>query len=93
MKNKTLSDKYQAGQLVRSRQGRDHDKLYIVTAVNDSVLYAANGIKWTVSKPKKKNPLHLQKINMVIDDAELTDADIAKAIQTFENRKENQEDK
>lgn len=92
MKNKALSDKYQVGQLVRSRQGRDHGKLYIITAVKDSVLYAANGIKWTVSKPKKKNPLHLQKINIKID-AEFMDVDIAKAIQTFENRKENREDK
>ena len=92
MKNKTLSDKYQVGQLVRSRRGRDHDKLYIVTAVSDSVLYVANGLKWTVLKPKKKNPLHLQKINIIID-AEPTDVDIANAIQTFENRKENQEDK
>ena len=39
-----------------------------------------------------KNPLHLQKINIRMD-AEITDADIVKIIQTFENRKENQEDK
>lgn len=92
MKNKPLSEKYQPGQLVRSRQGRDHDKLYIITAMDDKFLYAANGMKWTVSKPKRKNPLHLQKINIFME-AEMTDADIVKTIQTFENRKENQEDK
>lgn len=92
MNNKPLSDKYQIGQLVRSRKGRDQGKLYMITAMSDSVLYVANGIKWTISKPKKKNPLHLQKINRILD-AELTDVDIAKAIQTFENGKENQEDK
>lgn|GEM_PF-2560430 len=92
MKNKTLSDRYPKGQLVRSRQGRDQNKLYIVTASDEKFLYAANGIKWTVSNPKRKNPLHMQKINIRMD-AEITDADIVKAIQTFENRKENQEDK
>lgn len=92
MKNKTLSDRYPKGQLVRSRQGRDQNKLYIVTASDDQFLYVANGIKWTVSNPKRKNSLHTQKINIRMD-AEITDADIVKAIQTFENRKENQEDK
>ena len=89
MKKKALSDKYPIGQLVRSRQGRDQNRLYIVTAVGDRNL---DGTKWTVSKPKRKNPLHLQKINIRMD-AEITDADIVKIIQTFENRKENQEDK
>ena len=87
MKKKALSDKYPIGQLVRSRQGRDQNRLYIVTAVGDRNLDAADGTKWTVS-----NPLHLQKINIRMD-AEITDADIVKIIQTFENRKENQEDK
>ena len=92
MKKKALSDKYPIGQLVRSRQGRDQNRLYIVTAVGDRNLDAADGTKWTVSTPKRKNPLHLQKINIRMD-AEITDADIVKIIQTFENRKENQEDK
>ena len=92
MKKKALSDKYPIGQLVRSRQGRDQNRLYIVTAVGDRNLDAADCTKWTVSKPKRKNPLHLQKINIRMD-AEITDADIVKIIQTFENRKENQEDK
>lgn len=64
MKKKALSDKYPIGQLVRSRQGRDQNRLYIVTAVEDRNLDAADGTKWTVSKPKRKNPLHLQKINI-----------------------------
>ena len=92
MKKKALSDKYPIGQLVRSRQGRDQNRLYIVTAVGDRNLDSADGTKWTFSKPKRKNPLHLQKINIRMD-AEITDADIVKIIQTFENRKENQEDK
>lgn len=92
MKNKALSEKYPIGQLVRSRQGRDQNRLYIVTAVREKDLDVADGTKWTVSKPKRKNPLHLQKINIRMD-TEITDADIVKIIQTFENRKENQEDK
>ena len=67
MKKKALSDKYPIGQLVRSRQGRDQNRLYIVTAVGDRNLDAADGTKWTVSKPKRKNPLHLQKINIRMD--------------------------
>ena len=47
MKKKALSDKYPIGQLVRSRQGRDQNRLYIVTAVGDRNLDAADGTKWT----------------------------------------------
>ena len=43
MKKKALSDKYPIGQLVRSRQGRDQNRLYIVTAVGDRNLDAADG--------------------------------------------------
>ena len=92
MKNTTLSDRYPTGQLVRSRQGRDKNKLYIVTASDEKFLYAANGMKWTVSNPKEKILCIYKKINIRMD-AEITDADIVKTIQTFENRKENQEDK
>ena len=89
MKNKTLSDRYPKGQLVRSRQGRDQNKLYIVTASDDQFLYVANGIKWTVSNPKRKNPLHTQKINIRMD-AEITDADIVKAIQKLKKTDETE---
>lgn len=92
MKKKALSDKYPIGQLVRSRQGRDQNRLYIVTAVGDRNLDAADGTKWTVSKPKRKNPLHLQKINIRMDARDYR-CRYSKIIQTFENRKENQEDK
>ena len=90
MKKKALSDKYPIGQLVRSRQGRDQNRLYIVTAVGDRNLDAVDGTKWTVSKPKRKNPLHLKKINIRMD-AEIKDADIVNILQTFEHRKDTQE--
>ena len=89
MKKKALSDKYPIGQLVRSRQGRDQNRLYIVTAVGDRNLDAADGTKWTVSKPKRKNPLHLQKINIRMD-AEITDADIVKLFKPLKTGKKNQ---
>ena len=54
MKNKTLSDRYPKGQLVRSRQGRDQNKLYIVTASDDQISLCGKRYKVDGIESQKK---------------------------------------
>lgn len=89
MKQQSLLDRFQIGQLALSKQGRDKNRLYVVTAKDDRFIYAADGSKWTVDRPKKKNAAHLQLIGITAEhqQGEIRDADIIQAIRAFENRK------
>lgn len=69
--NKESKTDLYLGQFCRSKQGRDKDKLYIVyELVDEDYLLVVDGKYKTLSKPKKKNKKHLQKINDIIDDFE-----------------------
>ena len=84
-------NRFRIGQLVRSRQGRDKDHLYAVIAADHRFIYIADGSKWTVERTKKKNAVHLQLINVIVEcqGKMMENEDIIHAIRTFENRKEN----
>ncbi len=58
------------GQVVKSRAGRDRDKLYIVIGYETSsgYLFLADGENRRVEKPKRKNPQHLNRLNTVFED-------------------------
>lgn len=90
MKQQSLLDRFQIGQMAWSKQGRDKNHLYVIIARDDRFLYAADGIKWTVARPKKKNPVHMQLIGVKASGQQpIEDADIIQAIRAFENRKGN----
>lgn len=88
---KQSSDRFQIGQLARSKQGRDKGHLYVIVGMDSRYLYGADGMKWTTAKPKKKNSAHLQLIQMKISPyhEKIDDADIVRAISAYENRKGN----
>lgn len=48
------------GQLVKSLVGRDKGKHYLVIGFEDGRVLLADGRSRSISKPKKKNPKHLQ---------------------------------
>lgn len=81
-------DRFQIGQLACSKQGRDKNRLYVIVAKDNQFLYAADGHRWTVGHPKKKNVSHLQLIGLTADrnNEAIEDADIIRAIKAFENR-------
>lgn len=57
------TDGLRLGQVVISRRGRDAGRLYIVTKVLDKrFVEVADGQARTVSKPKKKNMIHLSEV-------------------------------
>lgn len=68
------------GQVVVSRRGKDAGRWYVVVGVSEAVrpdgrarvarVYVADGKKYTVLKPKAKNPAHLQRTRWVLDEIE-----------------------
>ncbi len=87
MKRQSL-DRFQVGQLVRSKQGRDKGRLYVVVAKDARFLYGADGEKWTAGCPKKKNPFHVQYIGapLLTDCESQTDTEIIRIIGIYESR-------
>ena len=73
------------GQLVRSRRGRDVERLYMVLEVSKERLLLVNGDKWRLENPKKKNPLHLQPISDSLpEEHRVTDLHIKTALRQYE---------
>jgi ribosomal protein L14E/L6E/L27E len=61
---------FQIGQVVLSRKGKDAGKWYVVVKIQpeDNRIFVSDGDKFPVSKPKAKNPLHLQGTRWVIEE-------------------------
>ncbi len=75
------------GQLVRSRAGRDKGKLYLVIKViSPREVLLSNGRSRSLSRPKKKNVIHLQRysrraeIEDLIRSEKLTDSQVIRYI-------------
>lgn len=62
------------GQIVRSRAGKDHGKLYVLLEWNERWAWVADGKKRTINNPKKKNMQHLWYSNMLLEP--ISDQDI-----------------
>ena len=57
------------GQLVCSKAGRDRGKYYLVWEhIDERHVQVVDGKYKTIERPKKKNVIHLQKHNYVIQD-------------------------
>lgn len=78
------------GQLVRSIQGRDRGRWYLVVDRDkDGFLYVADGVYRSVTRPKKKNPKHLLLWQAVAADVaaaldqgqKITDAEVQEGLQ------------
>lgn len=59
------------GQYVKSKAGRDKDRIFIITdIVDDLFVLVADGDLRKIEKPKKKKIKHLSKYNLVSDEVE-----------------------
>jgi ribosomal protein L14E/L6E/L27E len=56
------------GQVVISKQGKDVGHIYVVVGVTDLRVLLADTCKFNVLHPKRKNPKHLQPMQLVIDE-------------------------
>ena len=57
------------GSVVRSKAGRDKDKLMAVTGIDGKVLLLCDGKERRLEKPKRKNPIHTAPTKTVLDDS------------------------
>lgn len=61
------------GTVVRSRQGHDEGRLYLVLATEDDTLWLADGRYRTIDHPKRKNAKHVVALTMSQDDVAFTE--------------------
>ena len=57
------------GSVVRSKAGRDKDKLMAVIGTDGKALLLCDGKERRLEKPKRKNPLHIAPTKTVLDDS------------------------
>ncbi len=58
----------QYGQVVKSKAGRDKDKIFVIIDIKDEYVYLADGHLRRVEKPKKKSKKHIQPTNYIIEE-------------------------
>lgn len=69
------------GELVLCTAGREKDKILCVTHCDEKFVYVCDGKERPISKPKRKNPKHIQKTNkMLSDDHMRTDRALRRAL-------------
>ena len=81
------------GQLVKSKAGRDKNKIFIIIHIEGEYLYLVDGKLRRLENPKKKKIKHIQPINeiaseiesKIINDRKMTNADIRKALIIHQN--------
>ena len=56
------------GCVVKSLAGRDRDRFYAVLATDENYVYLADGKLHRLAQPKRKNPRHLQKTLVRMDE-------------------------
>ncbi|ADQ45861.1 hypothetical protein Calkro_0990 [Caldicellulosiruptor kronotskyensis 2002] len=86
----------QIGQIVLSKMGRDKNRFFIIFDItDDGYVYLVDGKLRKIKKPKKKKIKHIAPTKFVSEEIKekilkkkLTDAEVAKVIEEFENRKE-----
>lgn len=87
----------QIGSLVKSKNGRDKDKCYIVVRLVDNrIVLLVDGITRKLQNPKKKNIKHLKEMTLITNikekienEKQVFDKEINKAINTYIQSLEN----
>ena len=77
---------YKIGMIVYSNAGHDKNKFYVLMEINNNFGFIADGKRRKLSPLKKKNLIHLNHTNTVIDVALLdTDKKIRRVLQNFQS--------
>lgn len=75
--------KLEPGMLVKSKAGRDKDKIYAVVYVENEYVYVADGEKRSLRHAKRKNSRHLQPILKMGTAGGIDDSSIREAIRQY----------
>ena len=74
------------GMVVRSKNGHDKGSFYVVCG-SEGCLLLSDGQAHPISRPKRKNPIHLAPTKTVLaDESLLSDSEIRKALSRFSGR-------
>lgn len=57
----------QFGQLIKSKAGRDKNKIFVIINIDGEYVYLVDGITRRLENPKMKKIKHVQPINEVIE--------------------------
>ena len=60
---------FERGNIVRSLKGRDKGKRSVVMSCEFNRVYISDGKEHKLTEPKLKNPKHLEKLNIDIDES------------------------
>ena len=75
------------GSVVRSKAGRDKDKLMAVIGTEGKTLLLCDGKERRLEKPKRKNPLHIAPTKTVLDDSAMaTNRSLRRALADTDGR-------
>ncbi len=74
LKEPSIGGMWKVGQVVISLKGKDTGRWYVVVGSQESAkeerVLVADGSRYTVARPKPKNPAHLQRTRWVLDEIE-----------------------
>ena len=87
-----MTDDFRIGQLVRSKKGRDKGGLFIVTGTTEKHVCIADGGLRKISRAEKKNPRHLQPVNIFADGDVTDDRYVARFIKEYEKTAEKKQE-
>ena len=72
------------GSVVISKAGRDKGRFLAVMRIEPDGVYVSDGKERPVERPKKKNPVHLQKTHYTVSEAEAaTNRSLKRALRLF----------
>lgn len=74
---------FEKGTVVISRAGRDKGYFMLVVGGDGKFAFVADGKERPLERPKKKNPIHLQKTNFRINSERLTNKSLRAALREF----------
>ncbi|PKM49234.1 MAG: RNA-binding protein [Firmicutes bacterium HGW-Firmicutes-7] len=85
-------DKFQYGQIIKSKAGRDQDKIFVIIDIQDEYVYLVDGHFRRIENPKKKKLKHIQPTNIIIEtikhkienEEKLTNADIRRELIVYQ---------
>ena len=75
--------------VVKSMAGHDSGSYYAVIRAENGFAYIADGKLRKVEKPKKKNPLHLQKTLVTVELADITNKKLRSALAALNREADN----
>ena len=68
------------GSVVAAQAGRDSGKLFVVTQLDESFCFIADGKSRKLDKPKRKNIKHIRATDSMIDLNEITDKKLGRLL-------------